>query len=217
MESKQKYFKDNPKQNTSIEEVVVEGEEILYRGKPKRKAYLFSSIFKMLPIALLWLAFDITFIVIMCVVDEFPKHLLWLIIIFLIFHLTPVWIWLAGIIKAAIELKNIEYAVTDKRIIIKSGVVGIDFKYIYHTEIDSLNVKVGLFDRLFKVGDIYINSRSNAAVLYDLSDPYYISSNIQQISYDIKTDVQFPNAMRPKENDGYKTEYTKKPFKDAEK
>ena len=31
--------------------------------------------------------------------------------------MTPVWIWLAGLLKAARETKTIEYVITDKRII----------------------------------------------------------------------------------------------------
>jgi hypothetical protein len=30
---------------------------------------------------------------------------------------------------------------------------------------------------------------------------------LKTISYDIKTDINFPNAYRPEKNAGYKTEY----------
>ena len=98
---------------------------------------------------------------------------------------------------------------TNKRIIIRSGIIGIDFKNIYYTEIESVNLKVGLVDKMLGVGDIYIKSNNKAQILFDIEDPYFITQKLQEIVIDIKTDVEFPNGLRPEENPGYKTKYTK--------
>ncbi len=216
MQVNEKYFMKNNSQNSTIDEVLTDNEQILWRGKPKRKAYVLSAVLKMLPIALLWLAIDLTFILFMIKTEEMPKQVWYFVVPFFALHLAPVWIWIANIVKAVGELKNIEYAITDKRIIIRSGLVGVDFKFIYHTEVDSVNVKVGLTDKICKVGDVYVNSKSNSAVLHDLADPYFVSKNLQQISYDIKTDVQYPNALRPETNNGYHTTYTDTTFDQSE-
>jgi hypothetical protein len=131
------------------------------------------------------------------------------IIVFFAFHLTPVWIWLANIITASRGYKNLEYVFTNKRIIIRSGIIGIDFKNIYYTEIESVNLKVGLVDKMLGVGDIYIKSNNKAQILFDIEDPYFITQKLQEIVIDIKTDVEFPNGLRPEENPGYNTKYTK--------
>ena len=89
-----------------------------------------------------------------------------------------------------------------------SGIIGIDFKNIYYSEIESVNLRVGLVDRIEKVGDIYIKSIGGANVLYDLENPYTLTEKLQKIVVDIKTDIQFPNNLRPAENDGYSTKYT---------
>lgn len=130
-------------------------------------------------------------------------------IVFFAFHLMPVWIWIAKIVTVNKQYKNLEYAFTNKRIIVKSGIIGIDIKSMYYSEIDSFNLKVGLIDKILKVGDIYVSSKSGAQVLYDIQNPYAMTQKLQQIVVDIKTDIQFPNNLRPENNDGYNTKYTK--------
>ena len=103
-----------------------------------------------------------------------------------------------------------QYVFTEKRVIIRSGLVGIDFKSIYYSDISGVNVKVGFLDRLLKVGDIYIRANNQSAVLNDIQNPYFILSRLQKITLDIKTDIYYPNNLRPEENDGYNTKYTGK-------
>lgn len=50
------------------------------------------------------------------------------------------------------------YALTDKRVIVKSGLIGTDFNSIYFTEIKSVNVNVGLIGKIFSVGTINIDT-----------------------------------------------------------
>lgn len=213
----ERYFKDNENQAQNIEDVLMDNEKILWKAKPNKKSYILASVFKMLPFALLWLLFDgffIAMIVIGMVNDSIPVAILAFIIPFFIFHLAPVWIWIKNIIKSSLEIKNIEYAITQQRIIIRSGVIGIDFKSLTFPEIENINVKVSLIDKLCKVGDIYINAATNSAVLYDLSNPYDLSKKLQKIVVDIKSDLNYPNAYRPKENNGYETTYNSNPFED---
>lgn len=202
------FFKmnDNMKQN-SIEDMLDDEENVLLRLKPKKSAFILNSFLTMLPFALIWLAFDVTFIVIIATQANPPTFIWAFIVPFFALHLMPVWIWLANIIKSNKSHKNLEYAFTEKRIIIRSGVIGIDFKNIYYSDIESVNLKVGLIDRMCKVGDIYIQANTQTTVIQDIENPYFILSKLQKIVLDIKTDIYFPNNLRPKENDGYKTKY----------
>lgn len=208
------YFKTDSSRSdrNTIEDMIGEDEQILWRGKPKKRAYLINAFTKMLPIALVWLLFDGAFIGIMIgTMDKIPTPFKIFIAVFFLFHLAPVWIWLSRVLTANKQHENLEYAFTNKRIIIKSGIIGVDFKHVYYTEIASVNLKVGIVDRLEKVGDIYIKSNGGANVLYDLENPYSLTEKLQKIVIDIKTDIQFPNKFRPTENDGYNTKLT---FKD---
>ncbi len=204
------YFKmdDNMKQN-QIEDILDDDETVLLRLKPKKLAFILNAIASMLPIALLWLIFDGTFIT-MIIISKAPAFVWAILVPFFAIHLMPVWMWISKIITAKASHKNIEYVFTEKRIIIRSGVIGIDFKNIYYTDIKGVNLKVGLIDRLCKVGDIYIQALDQSAVLFDIENPYFILRKIQKIVLDIKTDVFFPNNLRPDENSGFNTKYRPK-------
>lgn len=217
MKIDEKYFYDNSLQSNSVEDVLNDDEKVLWRGKPNAKSYVLAAMLKMLPIAIIWLIFDGAFIVGISIGmshGQIPLSLLGFIIPFFLLHLMPVWMWIFNTVKAFKEVKNLEYAITDRRVIIRSGVIGIDFKFVNYTEIDSVNIKVGFIDKIFKVGDIYINSSVNSAVLWDVSNPYKIGRALQKVTIDIKSDIHYPNALRPEENPGYKTGYSDSPFDD---
>jgi membrane protein YdbS with pleckstrin-like domain len=203
------FFKiENEMQANKVEDILDKGEKVLLRTKPVKKAYIWSAILTMFPFALLWAAIDSIFVVVLFSGKiEAPKWVYILMAVFLIFHMTPVWIWLGNIIRSAIEYKNIEYVFTEKRIIVRSGIIGIDFKSVYYSEVEGVNLRVGLFDKIFKVGDVYIQSMKQSTVLYDISNPYFILSRLQKITLDIKTDINYPNDLRPETNHGYNTKY----------
>lgn len=202
------YFKmENEMQANKVEDILEKGEKILLRTKPNKKAHIWSAILKMLPIVLLWVAFDGFAIAMVIKSGEIKGGLIAFLIIFFAFHLIPVWLWVANIVQAVAGYKNIEYVFTDKRVIVRSGIVGIDFKNVYYSEIEGVNLRVGLLDRLFHVGDVYIQSMKQSTILHDISNPYFILSRLQKITLDIKTDINYPNDLRPETNHGYNTKY----------
>lgn len=136
------------------------------------------------------------------------------IIIFFAFHLLPVWIWLGNIITASKKWKNTKYYVTDRRIIIQTGIIGASYDTIYYKDIKNVSLKIGVIDKLLKVGDIYIDTGNTTftnsgtkklfMTLLDIEKPY---TRLQKIVLDIQSDIEFPNAYRLSENPGYKTKY----------
>lgn len=207
------YFKkaDDGIKKDKFENILSSNEKILMRLKPKKKAYIAQEIFKYVPFALIWGCFDFGIIIFLInQLKDFSTGFIISIISFFVIHLLPVWLMIVNVIKATAGFKNIEYALTDKRIIARSGLIGIDFKSIYYSDIEGINVKVSITDRLFKVGDLYVTASNQSAVLHDLTDPYFLMSKIQKITYDIKADIEFPNDYRPKQNHGYNTEYIDK-------
>ncbi len=189
----EKYFGKNS-EVCAVENMLSAGEQIILREKPKRNAYILAQVLKMMPFALLWIVFDGAFIGLMIGFELFksmPAPLIVFLIVFFAFHLLPVWIWISNIVTAGRRQKNIEYIFTDRRIIIKSGLIGID----------------GLVDKLLHVGDIYISGSAQAQVLWDIENPYEVTSRLQKIVNDIKTDIYFPNALRPDTNSGFDTQY----------
>lgn len=206
----EKYFinKDKDYSKQSIESVLLDDEKILWKDKPRLLSFVLSAIFKQLVFVIVFLGFDIVFLTLLFnFVPNIPMPVLIFIIVFFVLHLIPVWIWIYGIVSAFKRQKLEEYAFTDRRIIVKKGFIGSKIDSIYYTSLDSVNLKVGIIEKMCKVGDIYIVSEGKNIVLEDIKDPYFISQRLQAIAMDIKSDIIFPNALRPKENAGYKTKY----------
>lgn len=206
--SDENYFDINENKENTIENILDFDEHILVDLKPDRKDYILESIFKGLPIVIIWAAFDTFFIYMMTKTGIFETSIFVIIFvaIFFAFHLIPVWAYIANILKRTAGYKKIGYYFTDKRVIIKSGLISENCKYIYYQDIKAVNVKVGLFDKLFKVGDVYLMGVNNYT-LEDIKHPVEYANKIQKIINDIKTDIEFPNKYRPDENPGFNTTY----------
>ncbi len=209
MEINENTFDVNDIKKNKVEDILTEGEKILVSLVPNRKVFMLESFFKGLPLALIWGIFDgifISFIFSNNLYEQIGPFVVGLIFFFLI-HLIPVWLYIGNIVRRLAGYKNINYYLTNKRIIVRSGIIGIDYKFLFYPDIATVNVKVGIFDRMFKVGDVYIRSATQAICLEDIDNPYQYSSRIQQVINDIKSDISFPNDLRPKENHGYNTDY----------
>lgn len=109
------------------------------------------------------------------------------------------------------EHKNVIYAVTDKRIIVRTGVVGLDFENINYTDISNIRTDVSVLERLCNVGSVYITTASGTTTcLMAIPEPYEVSKKVNKVFLDVKSDIQYPNALRPEENPGYRTKYNPK-------
>lgn len=203
----EKYFvEDENHKQLQIESLLEKNEEILWRGKPKKSAFVVSKILQMLPFALVWMLIDgffIGFMISQNIFNQLPWYFTAFIVVFFAFHLIPVWIWISNIITANIQHKNIEYCFTQKRIIIKTGIF-IDIKNVYYSEINAVNVKVGFVDKITRVGDIYITSNNGAHILLDLEDPYFVANELQKIVHDIKN-INFTNNLKEVKKNNKKT------------
>lgn len=206
----EKYFV-NPSgdiNKTKIEDSLDSDEKILWKGKPLRKSFILNSFFKFLPFAIIWLVFDVFFIVMLFTnIKEIPIPLIIFLCVFFLFHLMPVWFWIYNMVSASRRQKNEEYAFTNKRILVKQGFIGSTIISVFYASINSVNLKVGIIEKMCHVGDIYIVYENQKIVLEDITDPLFIAQKLQGIANDIKTDIYYPNSLRPKENEGYKTEY----------
>ncbi len=66
------------------------------------------------------------------------------------FLVLSIWGFLADLVK--------EYAVTNKRVIIKSGLIGTDYQSIYFEQINQVIIDVGLIGKIFKTGNLKIDT-----------------------------------------------------------
>lgn len=199
MKYNENYFQNGNNQDEpkTIQSSLVEGEQIEWSGKPQRKAFIVNNVLKMLPVAFLWLVFDTFFIVMLTkTADMLPVPAIVFLCIFFVFHLMPVWIWIYRCATASKRHKNIEYAFTNKRIIVRKGIVAVDFKSIDYKDVVAVNLRYGLIDKAAKVGDIYITSTGKATVLEDLENPASVEQLLQRILSDTKPGVAFTDNAK---------------------
>ena len=193
--------------------VLTAGEAILWRGKPKRGAFIATKSLTMLPIAVIWLILDLNFIG-----TAFSGgQMLGFMIPFFALHLMPVWIWLANMVTAGRRWKNTNYYVTNRRIIIQGGFFAVNETSLFYKDLRNAQLRIGLLDKLFHTGDIVfdngviVNNKQNRGhVFEDLEDAQVVYRRVQKVILDMQTDMEYPNAYRPEENPGYQTQYRPK-------
>ncbi len=192
--------------------VLGEGEEVLWEGKPKKSAFIATKSLTMFPIAIIWLMLDLGFIVPSIMEGE----MLFFIIPFFTLHLMPVWIWLANVLTASRRYKNTGYYVTNRRIVIQHGFLAVNEVSLFYKDLQNVQTKIGLIDKIFHVGDICFDAgvrydsrgnEKNDFVFEELEDVQDVYARIQKIVLDMQTDIEYPNDMRPKTNSGYQTDY----------
>ena len=192
-----------------LDKVLNKKEKALWEGKPDFKPFFFGgggSIIGII-VGLVFLGASL-FIA--------PGSLLFIIIphfwigLFLIFGVP---------IYNLLVYKNIYYAITDKRVLIQGGLIGRDFEMVDFDQITNAEVNVGIADKLFgsgNTGTILIStagtftySRSGQIAkpyrLSNIPNPYDVFKFFKKVSHDVKTDINYPNKLRPKTNPGYGT------------
>lgn len=194
-----------------IENLLTNGENVIWNGKPKRFAFIFNKCAVMFPIAVLWILFDSFFIYMMSRSGAFsalssPLLVLFFVAFFAI-HLFPVWTWVYSLLTAGKRWQNTEYVLTDKRIIVITGFVNLNVDSVFYTDVHNVSLRYSLFDKMLGVGDIYFELPNSSRSFLDLTDPEDIYTTAQKIVMDIQTDIHYPNQLRPDNNPGYTTSY----------
>ena len=137
-----------------------------------------------------------------------------------LFAALPIGFFLWEFFRKIFSYNNTRYAYTNKRVMMRTGFIGTDFKSIDYDKISDIEVTVNFVERAFNVGTIkFFSGRTETddgktTKLYDrweaIPNPYDVFKRVKQISVDIKTDYNYPNALRPATNPGYNTKYDKK-------
>lgn len=180
---------ENLQLDSLIQSSIAEGERVVWYGKPKKKCYVWGAVLKMMPIALIWLLFDGLFIVGLTATDAMegaPSIAIMILIPFFLFHLMPVWIWIGSIIKAVAGYKKITYCITSERIIIKQGLITSDMRSVMLTEVDSVNIKEGFLDKIFKTGDIYAVGKMQNVCFSDVENAEEVFATLNRTVMEAK-------------------------------
>ena len=122
-----------------MDKVLVNKEKVIYEGKPKYDAYLAHMIIGSL----------IGGIIIGLFAGLFLKETVYGIF-------SGIIIFVIAMIMGHLYYSRLYYAITDKRIVIQSGIIGRDFKSIDYDQIQNVSVDVGIIGSIMKVGTIKI-------------------------------------------------------------
>lgn len=189
-------------------------EEILWTGKPKFIPYVFRG----LGAGLFTLAFGIVWILTTINIKSDDgssvSPFFWL------FGLLPLLQGLYVFLNRLLSFSNTAYGYSNKRVMMRTGFIGTNFKTIDYDKISDIEVTVNIIERMYNIGSIrFFSGRTqtdegNTTKLYDvwsaIENPYEVFKMVKQTSVDIKTDFNYPNALRPDTNPGYTTKYDRK-------
>lgn len=120
-----------------IPKILEKNEKIVYEGKPNYKAYMLTAIVGILIAIFVIGIFAFSYSIILGIVVSIA-------------------IFVLGIIGTSMAYARTHYAITNKRVIIQTGIIGRDFRSIPFDMIKNASVNVGVLGVIFKVGDVQI-------------------------------------------------------------
>ena len=111
--------------------------------------------------------------------------------------------------------KATEYAISDKRFILKSGMIGADLRSVYYNEIRSVYVVVGLVGKIFGTGTIKIDTgrtkshkKNNRSVTHydkisNIKNPYEVYKILQNNISESKENIDSDNNDISSDNNDF--------------
>lgn len=198
-----------------LDKILDKNEKVFWEGKPNFWPFFFGGV----AVSLVGLIFLFAGIIVMI------KGIRTGNLLFLLFP--HFWIGIAIVfgvpIYKAMVYKHTYYAITNKRVLLQTGLIGRDFQMVDFDQITNAEVNVGVLDKLLSKssGSILVSTagtftyRKGRAVakpymLSNVPDPYEVFKFFKKVSHAVKTDIEYPNEYRPKTNPGYNTEYNLK-------
>ena len=185
-------------------------EKFLWVGKPHYVPFLATAV-PFLLVGMIWGCIDLFAL---NTTMSHANHGGFPIYPFLILHSIPAWGSVLYLIWLALSYKNVAYAITNRRIILRSGVWAPNFQSFDFDKISEVDVTIGPLEKLMNCGTVRVNAgRTNAKgitvfeCMTAIDTPYDVYKLLKETAVDVKTDWNYPNKLRPAENPGYHTDY----------
>jgi hypothetical protein len=193
-----------------LAQVLDDREKVLWEGKPVFWPFLFGKVFSLGTVFLFFYALGVF------LSSSTSEGFGGLVLLFLILLA-----WGGLFFYQVIAYHFTYYAITNKRAILQGGIIGRDYRFVEFDQITNAEVNVNLFDKLFGgsrgAGSILISTAGTFTSgkhgiiptpysLAHIPHPYEVFKFFKKVSHDVKTDINYPNQLRPKKNKGYNTE-----------
>ena len=186
--------------SSRLDQILDKNEQVLWRGKPEFIPFVCSGLIFVV-LGMIWATLDYLAMIRNTDFSKEPPMFPF----FIFIHLTPFWASFLNMWRLVIVHKNLDYAITDKRLIKSGGIMGLDIRSIEYDKIEATTVDVNPLENFFDVGSINVPGFGK---FMSIAVPYQVYKKIKEVTVNIKTDWNYPNAFRPDENPGYKTKYT---------
>ena len=143
-----------------FKKVLDSDENIVYSYKPNKTRFVWLNVLGSFFFTLIFAAFFVVFGVVWLINSDEKDFLA--IIFFIVGGGIFVLFNLVTIIFSFVRYNKTYYVVTNKRLVIKTGVIGVDFRTLDLHMIQSVDVKVGLLDKFINpnTGSIIVGSSS---------------------------------------------------------
>jgi hypothetical protein len=143
--------------------VLSSNEGIVWTGRPHFVPYLLTGL-PFLVIGCLWGAFDFQFI------RHMPASQMGFALPFFALHLFPFWGSILYMVYLAISYRNVVYAISNQRVMVRAGAFAPSFKSYDFRDIDQLSVSSGPFESMVGAGSVKFSTgktTSKGAVIYE--------------------------------------------------
>ena len=162
-----------------LDKVLDKDEKVLWGGKPKFGPFFLSGILALALMGLFVLLFSLGGFIEVIESGHFR----------FLFFLPQFWIMIAGIfvfpIYVLLAYRHAYFAITNKRIISQSGVVGRDFEIVDFRNITNAEVRVGIINKMFgnTSGSIFFFTASDKYYSFDhLENPYEVFKFFKKVA-----------------------------------
>lgn len=204
--------------------LIKNNESVMWEGRPHKTTTILEAIFNpMLIVAIFWGGFDLFFLSAAAGADaEGFVGIRSFLLVFMLFHMMPVWIYLIGVVAVFLKWRNVRFMVTTHGLYVSGGLFAFNYEMKPWTDIGHINIHQGVFDRMFGVGDVLFVCAHNSyqstshshsghqnLKIYNIPDFQEVFKLVNNLQTDVYSDTMYPNAMRPDSNPGYKTQYTR--------
>lgn len=107
---------------------------------------------------------------------------LWFLLGFLTVGLT----WIIALIKG-LNLKYLEQGLTNKRVILKTGVISRNSDEMKLKSIETVEISQGIFGRMFNFGSVTVTGRGTSDLTFrNIDDPMAVKRDIESVSNPIE-------------------------------
>lgn len=136
---------------------IPEAEEVLWKSKPNKLAWLLSSIFNVLLFAAIaFLVFD-SFALAESFGENGTVETKVIAVAFCSVHLAPLWIYLYRVVTSVMNANNTVYVITDKAVYVQSGAISVNYDRLQINEIVNVRMRTSLIDKVCRCGTVRLD------------------------------------------------------------